>query len=283
MQEFQAPNAIRTQQREVTLLFADLRRFTELAGALHTDPLACELLTQVMDCLSEAVASNGGYIVDYFGDGLMAMWNAPCDQPHHAEHACRAALEMLASLPAVTEDWIILTQTELRLGIGIHTGAVQVGNAGSAKKVKYGPRGPNVNLASRVEAATKELNVPFLTTRSTADGLTSGFIANRVCRALLPGLQQPVDLYSVQRSPRDPLLEPAWRTYDKALCYFEQGDHDAAAELLATIDASIAEVPRQFLTERVQNELGRKRRRRNSDTPVSLPGGVIPLIARAPS
>jgi adenylate cyclase len=279
MHDVESFKAIRTEQREVTLLFADLRGFTDLAGSLETDPLACELLANVMECLSDAVAAHDGFIVDYFGDGLMAMWNAPAEQPHHADHACRAGLEMLASLRAVTEDWIILTHSELRLGIGVHMGSVQVGNAGSARKVKYGPRGPNVNLASRVEAATKELHVPFLATRSTVERLTSECVANRVCRALMPGLQQPVELYSVRRATNDPQLETAWRTYDAALRQFEQGRHEAAADLLATIDPSIADVPHRFLAERIHNELGRKLRRRTSDMPISLPAGVIPLTA----
>jgi adenylate cyclase len=280
MHDAASPNAIRTEQREVTLLFADLRGFTDLAGSLETDPLACELLAHVMECLSEVVAAHDGFIVDYFGDGLMAMWNAPTDQPIHADDACRAALEMLASLRAVTEDWIILTQTELRLGIGVHTGPVQVGNAGSARKVKYGPRGPNVNLASRVEAATKELHVPLLATRSTVERLTRECIANRVCRALMPGVQQPIDLYSIREGNGDPHLVRAWRTYEEALRQFEQGHHETAAELLATIDPSISDVPRRFLAERVQNERGRKLRRRNSDLPISLPAGVISLVAK---
>ena len=67
----------RTSSAKSTLLFADLRGFTELAGTLQTDPLFCELLSHVMDCLTEAVVHHEGFVVDYFGDGLMAMWNAP--------------------------------------------------------------------------------------------------------------------------------------------------------------------------------------------------------------
>jgi adenylate cyclase len=271
---------IRTEKREATLLFADLRGFTELAGSLQTDPLACELLAHVMDCLSEAVADHGGFIVDYFGDGLMAMWNAPADQPNHAEDACSAALQMVASLPAVTEDWIILTQTELRLGIGVHTGSVQVGNAGSARKAKYGPRGPNVNLASRVESATKELHVPFLATRATIERLSNQWATNRVCRAQMPGVQEPVDLYAISPPTIDERLKRAWQSYDNALRLFERAEFDAAADSLASIDETISDIPRRFLCDRVQTERGQKLRRRNSDTPNSRPTGVIPLGAK---
>ncbi|MEX0611244.1 MAG: adenylate/guanylate cyclase domain-containing protein, partial [Pirellulales bacterium] len=147
MQDLAFHNSIRSQQREVTLLFADLRGFTELAASLEMIPLVCELAGHVMDCLTDAVSSHDGCVVDYFGDGLLAMWNAPSDQTDHAELACDAALEMLETLPAVTADWMGVIQTNLRLGIGVHTGIVQVGNAGSTRQKKYGPRGPNAHLA----------------------------------------------------------------------------------------------------------------------------------------
>ena len=274
------PNAFRTEQREVTLLFADLRGFTELAVSLETVPLVGELLAHVLDCLSEAVAGHNGFIVDYYGDGLMAMWNAPSNQPDHAQLACRAALQMLASLPAVTDEWRSVIQTELRLGIGVHTGPVQVGNAGSTRKVKYGPRGSNVNLTSRVEAATKELRVPFVATQSTVERLSEEFATNRVCCAQMPGLQQPVDLYAVRKAMNDEQSTRAWKTYAESLRQFEQGNFEAAAETLATMDETITDLPRRFLTERVQSELGRTLRRRNSDKPIALPDGVIPLIAK---
>jgi adenylate cyclase len=270
----------RTEEREVTLLFADLRGFTELAGSMQFDPLACELLAHVMDCLADAVAEHDGFIVDYFGDGLMAMWNAPADQPRHADDACRAALRMLESLPAITDDWLNLTRTELQLGIGIHTGPAQIGNAGSARKAKYGPRGPNVNLASRVEAATKELHVPLLATSWTVANLTGECTAHRVCCALMPGLQQPVDLYAVRESTRDAQLELAWRIYDDALRHFERGEYDAAVNLLTTIDKTMTDVPSRFLIDRVQNQIGSKLRRRTSDKPIALQNGVIALFAK---
>jgi adenylate cyclase len=187
---------------------------------------------------------------------------------------------MLATLPTVTNEWMNVTQTELRMGIGVHTGCVQVGNAGSARKAKYGPRGPNVNLASRVEAATKELGVAFLATQSTVDKLTNDFVANRICRALMSGLQQPVDLYIVRKPSGDERLEHAWRTYDDALREFERGAFDAAANRLAAIDDSLVEVPLQFLSERVRTEQGRNLRRRESDKPIALPAGVIPLAKK---
>jgi adenylate cyclase len=269
----------RAEQREVTLLFADLRGFTELAATLQTDPLVAELLTHVMDCLSEAVAAEEGFIVDYFGDGLMAMWNAPVDQPDHAERACRAAMQMLQSLPTVGDEWMNVIQTELRLGIGVHTGSTQVGNAGSARKMKYGPRGPNVNLASRVEAATKDLGVPFIATQSTVAQLSDALAAHRLCRAQLPGLSHAMDLYAVSQSENEKSLA-LWHTYEQALQNFELGNYEDTVEALADINQSSAVIPWRFLMDRAKNELGQKLRRRNSDRQVALPNGVIPVVSK---
>ncbi len=271
---------IREEQREATLLFADLRGFTELATTLEMDPLFCELLSHVMDCLTEAVVAHDGFVIDYFGDGLMAMWNAPTEQAQHAELACRSGLHMLATLPDVAAEWFRVIQTELRLGIGIHTGTVQVGNAGSTQRVKYGARGPNVHLASRVEAASKELCVPLVATQATAERLPATLAAHRVCRARMPGLQKPVGLFAVGESTGDAPRTLDWTTYDRALRHFEEGEFQEAAEMLANIDALASEIPTKFLLNRVQQELGRKLRRRHSDKSTVATDGTIAIGAK---
>ncbi len=192
--------AIGTQQREVTLLFADLRNSTELSSMLEANE-TYELMSHVMECLSAAVIDHDGLIIDYYGDGLAAMWNAPADQSDHAELACRTALRMLKTLPDISADWADIIQRELQLGIGIHTGEAHVGNTGSRRRAKYGPRGTNVNLTSRVEAATKQVAVPLLATEATARQLSNRFAVHRVCRARMPGFDRPIDLYSVCLAP----------------------------------------------------------------------------------
>jgi adenylate cyclase len=271
---------VRTEQREVTMLFADLRGFTELAASLETVPVVCELLAHVMDNLTEAVVDSAGHIVDYYGDGLMAMWNAPTCQPDHAERACRAALAMLKSLPEVIADWEGLIANDLRVGIGVHTAEVQVGNSGSKHHIKYGPRGPGVHVASRVEGATKDLHLPFVATQSTVEQLSPAFAANRVCCARLPGLPRPVDLYAVELASDEVNRFAEWSVYAEALVHFEQNRYEEAADRLATLDAAIAEVPTRFLNEQVQRELNRELRRRSTDTPAAGRCGVVTISAK---
>ncbi len=255
---------IKTDEREVTLLFADLRNSTALASALEPNAMY-ELLSQVMECLTAAVIDYDGLVIDYYGDGLAAMWNAPADQSEHAELACRAALKMLASLPAISSDWAELLPGELQLGVGIHTGTAHVGNTGTRRRAKYGPRGMAVNLASRVEAATKQWELPLLATAETVHRLSSRFATHRVCRAQMPGVTQPVDLYTMTLAGSDPRSSAAWRCYDEALQCFEQVRLEDAATILATLDPTMREVPTRALSKRVQQAIGAQQRRRSTD------------------
>jgi adenylate cyclase len=271
-------HASRTKEREVTLLFADLRASTELAASLAVNPLACEMLGNVLDCLTHAVLDYRGLVVDYYGDGLLAMWNAPADQPDHADLACCAAFQMLERLPEVTEDWIHVIQSPFQLGVGLHTGMAQVGNAGSSLQEKYGPRGPNVHVTSRVEAATKELGLPLLATQLTVQQLSKRFAANRVCRASMPGVR-PMNLYALRRAAEEMPMIEEWQSYEEALRHFEEGEFQEAANALAAIQSPPTEIPVHFLSGEVQRELGCAQRRRSTDRPAPR-HGVIALEAK---
>jgi adenylate cyclase len=275
----QSSREIITDEREVTLLFADLRNSTALAAALEPNEMY-ELLSQVMECLSAAVIDHDGLIVDYYGDGLAAMWNAPADQSDHAELACRAALRMLQTLPAISSDWADVLHRELRLGIGIHTGIAHVGNTGTRRRSKYGPRGTNVNLTSRVEAATKQFDLPLLVTGATAKRLSNRFATHRVCRARMPGIDQPIELFCVCPAASDAGSSTEWQAYHEALECFEHGSLQEAADHLATIDRAMCEIPSRFLAEHIDREQARQHRRRSTDTGNDNSRGVIALSTK---
>jgi adenylate cyclase len=267
------------ETREVTLLFADLRDFTRRSESLEMD-VVYELLGQVMDALTAAVMDHDGLVLDYYGDGLAAMWNAPADQTDHAELACRAGLRMLESMPELSRDWSALIDTPFQLGVGIHTGAARVGNAGSRHRAKYGPRGANVNLTSRIEAATKEVGIPLLITSAVANQVSNQVTAHRVCAARVPGVETPVGLFGVQSVSSARRDASNWQKYVQALHNFEAGDLLAAADCLAALDPTDREIPVRFLTEHVQRELGRQQNRRSTDRTRKPVAGVITLLAK---
>ncbi|MEX2117976.1 MAG: adenylate/guanylate cyclase domain-containing protein [Pirellulales bacterium] len=187
------PTMLDGRDREVTILFSDIRNFTRLSARLG--PVDTFLLVRdVMERLTDCIKQHDGTLVYYIGDGLLAMWNAPADQPNHAELACRAGLAMLAQLPELSATWQARVGAPIALGIGLNTGPARVGNTGSRRRFSYAPLGHTVNLASRVEGATKHLGVPLLITGSTRALLGNKFATRRLCQARLQGIETAVDL-----------------------------------------------------------------------------------------
>ena len=225
------PDLLEGRDQDVTVLFSDLRGFTALSQRLGPQN-TCRLLRDVMERLSERIVEFGGVIVDYAGDGILAMWNAPTPQADHAVRACHAALEMLAEVPGLNDKWRHLAGGSLALGVGVNTGPVQVGNTGSSRKFKYGPHGHTVNLASRVQDATKKLGLPVLITASTRDLLPPPHATRRLGRVRLPGVDEAVVLYELH-GRRAPLDWETWRdTYEQALQEYECGQWAKACQTL---------------------------------------------------
>jgi len=227
-------NLLEGRSQEVTVLFSDLRGFTRLSQELGPQ-VTCRLLRDMMERLTEHIAGHGGVIVDYAGDGILAMWNAPSSQTDHALRACSAALDMLGTMTDLNARWRETARGNLALGIGINTGIVQVGNTGSSRRFKYGPHGHTVNLASRVQDATKKLGLPLLITDATRALLPADLAVRRVGRVRLPGVHEPVVLHELQgRNP--PLRWQAQRdTYELALEQYERREWTRVCESLVPL------------------------------------------------
>ncbi|MBL9161569.1 MAG: adenylate/guanylate cyclase domain-containing protein [Planctomycetaceae bacterium] len=255
------PNALASQTREATMLLADLRGFTRLAETL-TASESCGIVSDVMEALTDAITQHGGMVIDYYGDGVSAMWNAPFDQPDHADRACLAALEMLESITRVSDAWRPLLPFPLELGIGIHTGLVQVGNAGTRQRMKYGPRGRAMNLASRVQTAAKRLDVPLLVTDAVRRQASTRLTALRVCTARLPGIEDPVELFTLLPTADAERLQRDLDRYAVALAAYERGDLDEAERELEALLAAGPATPAAFLAQQTaalrRGALGRR-------------------------
>jgi adenylate cyclase len=219
---------------EVTVLFSDLRGFTALSEQLGPHR-TCRMLRDMMERFTERIVAHGGAIVDYAGDGILAMWNAPAKQADHAERACRAALAMLAELPALNTQWSGEIGSELALGIGINTGEALVGNTGSERKFKYGPHGHTVNVASRIQDATKRFALPLLITASTRERLPSCFFARRIGRVALAGVRGPVVAYELAGESPAPEWLARRNAYEAALTLFESGQWARACHALTSL------------------------------------------------
>jgi adenylate cyclase len=215
------PTLLDGRDCEITVLFSDIRGFSGLSEKLSPAD-TCRLVGDVMERLTARIVEHAGVVVDYVGDGLLAMWNAPAAQPDHATLACHAALAMLEELPLLNESWQETLGGPLGLGLGLNTGVARVGNIGSRRRFKYGPLGHTVNLASRIEGLTKHLGVAALVSGSTYKELGEAFATRRLCRARVSGIATPVDVYELHSAaPLDPQWTARRQGYEAALAQFE--------------------------------------------------------------
>jgi adenylate cyclase len=225
------PDLLAGQDREVTILFSDVRGFSRIAERFSPRE-TCQLMADVLERLTSRIKDHGGVVVDYAGDGILAMWNAPVTQPDHAARACRAAMAMLGELAGLNERWAERVKTTLALGIGVNTGAALVGNTGSVHRLKYGPLGNTVNLASRVEGVTKQLGVPVLITETTHQKLGQAFATRRLCQVRVVGIDTPVVLYELHGETARPEWILVRDAYQSALALCEQGHLSEACRAL---------------------------------------------------
>jgi adenylate cyclase len=228
------PKLMDGHQREITVMFCDLRGFSRIAERLGPTQ-SYLLLGDVMDRFASRIIEHGGFVIDYYGDGLAAMWNDPAEQPDHAARACRAAHAMLGELVPLNETWSEKLGHPLRIGVGINTGMAQVGNAGSRRRLKYGPRGHTINLASRVEGATKHLGVQVLITGSTRAQLDKSFTARRLCQIKVVGIAGAVEISELLAPSADAQWAEKCATYERALTLYEEGQWTEARGLLETL------------------------------------------------
>jgi len=233
------PNLLDGRDCEVTMLFCDIRAFSRISEKLGPEGTV-RWVGAVMGALSDCVLKHKGVLVDYIGDELMAMWGAPEEQPDHARMACSAALDMLAGLPAINDRWLPILGEEIHIGIGINTGMARVGNTGSRHKFKYGPLGNAVNLASRVQGATKYLKCPLLVTEYTRARLDESFRTRKLCQVRVVNIKQPVALFELV-PPDHPHWPDLQTKYENALTEFDATRFRLAARILGNLLGEVAE------------------------------------------
>jgi adenylate cyclase len=234
------PDLLDGREAEITVMFCDVRGFSRIShriGPRETVAWTSDVMARLSDCVS----AHGGVLVDYIGDELMAMWGAPQQTPRHAELACRAGLEMLRTLPEINRLWKERIGDATAIGIGVNSGKAFVGNTGSHRKFKYGPLGNTVNLASRVQGATRQVNSAMLITDMTHTALTgqqSGgdLRTRRLCQARVVNISEPVQLYEVDAGDR-PRWDELRTLYEEALAMFEAGDFAKSARILGNLMA----------------------------------------------
>lgn len=179
------------EKREISVLFSDIRDFTAISDEL--DPIdVVALLNEYHREMLKVLFRHGGTLDKFIGDGLMAYFGAPLEQPDHAARAVACALDMLDALDLLNLTRQRRGEPQLRIGIGVHTGSAVVGDIGSDERREYTAVGDVVNLASRVEGLTKVHGMPVLVTQATRDCAGAGFVFTAAPTATIKGKSAPI-------------------------------------------------------------------------------------------
>ncbi|UZE49731.1 CHASE2 domain-containing protein [Rhodopseudomonas sp. P2A-2r] len=192
------------EEREMTIMFSDVRGFTAISESYKHDPHGLTtLMNRFLTPLTNAILDRKGTIDKYMGDAIMAFWNAPLDDAEHEINSCAAALDMLERIDALNREREIEAQQgghvyiPMQVGIGLNTGTCVVGNMGSDLRFDYSVLGDSVNLASRLEGQSKEYGFPIIVGSKTALAAKDRFAILELDFIMVKGKKEPEVIYAV--------------------------------------------------------------------------------------
>ena len=251
------------ERREVTAFFTDLAGFTTLTEKTAPD-IVQAVLARHFTMLTDVIFASNGTVVQFMGDGLMALWGAPLPDPDHAFKAVRAAVLAQQGMERLRAELRAEGLPEIRMRVGVNTCEAVVGNMGSETRLTYSAMGDGVNLASRLEGANKLYGTPILVSGETVAKLGGRLAMRRVDRIKVAGKSLPVDVFTPVES-----ADLAERT-EAAFDAYARGDLDVAASLYSELrDADPEDKVAARLLDRIE-KLRRDRSLVTADGSVAL-------------
>ena len=216
------------ESRLMTVLFADIRGFTSISETVNPRELK-DLLNRYFTPMTRIIHHQRGTIDKYVGDMIMSFWGAPLDDPDHARHGVHAAMEMIHKTEEMKAELDELGYPEIRIGVGLNTGPMNVGNMGSEFRMAYTVLGDAVNLGARLEGLTKNYGVNIIVNESTKAAI-SEYLFRELDLVRVKGKNEPVAIFEplghkndVEKSVKDELS-----TYRKAMANFRAQAWDKA-------------------------------------------------------
>jgi adenylate cyclase len=192
------------EEREMTIMFSDVRGFTSISESYKHDPQGLTaLMNRFLTPLTDAILARNGTIDKYMGDAIMAFWNAPLDDKQHQINACNAALDMLEKIDVLNKEREDEAQhgghvyIPINVGVGLNTGICVVGNMGSNLRFDYSVLGDSVNLASRLEGQSKEYGFPIIAGSKTALAAKDKFAILELDFIMVKGKKEPEVIYAI--------------------------------------------------------------------------------------
>jgi adenylate cyclase len=180
--------------KELTVLFSDIRGFTSLSEGMTPQELVNHL-NLYLTAMTDIIHEYKGTLDKYVGDEIMCFWGAPLEQPDHAVLAAKCALRMMEVLKQMNEDWP--EGRKINIGIGLNSGVMTVGNMGSQGRMNYTLMGDNVNLGARLEGTNKEYLTNIIISENTFNYLEGQAVVRELDNIRVKGKNKPVLIYEL--------------------------------------------------------------------------------------
>ncbi len=217
------------EEKELTVMFSDIRGFTALSEGLSPSALV-ELLNEYLSAMTEVIFRHWGTLDKYIGDAIMAFWGAPYPQDDHAQRSCRAALGMTEALRGLRERWAERHLPLIDFGVGINTGSVLVGNMGSKRRFNFTIMGDNVNLASRLEGLNKQFGTRIILSQYTYARVRESFVTRELDFIRVKGKTTPVRIYELLGALEEkPKFEDLIARFEAGLVAYREAQWEKAA------------------------------------------------------
>ncbi|MFL9924786.1 adenylate/guanylate cyclase domain-containing protein [Herbaspirillum lusitanum] len=228
------------ESRELTVMFSDVRGFTTISEGLQPNELR-EYVNAYLTAMSEDIRGNRGTLDKYIGDAVMAFWGAPLTLPDHAARAVATALKMQQTTVLLNADFVKRNWPPLKIGIGLNTGMMRVGDMGSKIRKAYTVMGDAVNLSSRLESITKVYGVGILVGQVTRDAAPE-FIYRELDRVRVKGKNEPVPIYEplAHKDEIDADTRARCEQWHAALQMVRSQQWDAAEQAILALQAQQA-------------------------------------------
>jgi len=228
MSESPEEYSLEGENREMTVLFSDVRGFTSISEGMDPKQLT-QLMNALLTPMTRVIHKNRGTIDKYMGDAIMAFWGAPLADTEHARHALYAALEMMDELKIMQAEFKQRGWPEVNIGIGLNTGDMNVGNMGSEFRMAYTVLGDAVNLGSRLEGLTKEYGVNIIVSETTRTAIPE-FLFRELDLVRVKGKNEPVAIFEPvgHKNDLDKSVTSEISEYRKALMNFRSQSWDKA-------------------------------------------------------
>ena len=218
------------ESRELTVLFSDVRGFTTISEGLDPRQLT-QLMNEYLSPMTHVIHQHRGTIDKYMGDAIMAFWGAPLADQQHAKHALQAGMEMIAQLETLQDQFKAKGWPPIKIGVGLNTGEMTVGNMGSEFRMAYTVMGDAVNLGSRLEGLTKEYGVQIMVSEFTKAAVPD-FVYRELDCVRVKGKDKPVLIYEpiCPAAQESEAVRQELALHSEALSFYRQQNWIAALE-----------------------------------------------------